>query len=286
LSNQSNKISIGLPVFNGGKYLENAIKSLLSQTYQHFELIISDNCSTDETSLICSKYVQLDSRLVYIKQNANIGAYNNFIFTLNQAKYEYFMWAAADDEWHIDFLKHNLLNLTTNNKVVVSFSGIECKKTTSDFSEYINLSRINEIDNKFELIKELLTQKKYNLFIYGLFKKDILRQCFSHHTEFIDRWLLLPIVISDYKIALTDEVLYYRAVYDQKIHERHNKSSKIDVSYYALFKSAWNSSSWVEKVLNINLSFKENLYIKYYSLKFACIKYLKYFYGFFVIKKC
>lgn len=280
MNNHSNKITIGLPVFNGGKYLETAINSLLAQSHEDFELIISDNCSTDETEIICKKYEKLDCRVIYFKQNENIGAYKNFLFTLNQAKYEYFMWAAADDEWHPDFVKSNFLKLTASNKVAVSFCGIECRKIGENNIQKIDLSKLNNINNKYDLIRELLTQKKYNFFIYGLFKKNILKQCFSHQCEFIDRWLLLPIALSGYKIVATEKVFYYRTVYNQKINERHSKSkSKINVGYFALFKSSWNSSNWIENVLNRKLSLKELCFIKFYSIKFASYKFLKYIYS-------
>ena len=59
------KVSIGMPVFNGEKYLKEAINSILAQTYQDFELIISDNASTDQTPQICSEYAFKDSRIRY-----------------------------------------------------------------------------------------------------------------------------------------------------------------------------------------------------------------------------
>ncbi len=66
-------LSIGLPVFNGEKYISQRIKSILSQTFQNFELIISDNASEDRTSEICINYANKDDRIRYHKQETNIG---------------------------------------------------------------------------------------------------------------------------------------------------------------------------------------------------------------------
>ena len=66
------KISIGMPVYNAEQHLEKSIKSILSQTYRNFELIISDNASTDSTSEICKKFVKIDSRIRYFKQSKNM----------------------------------------------------------------------------------------------------------------------------------------------------------------------------------------------------------------------
>jgi glycosyltransferase involved in cell wall biosynthesis len=87
-------ISIGMPVYNGEKYIREALDSLLAQTFTDFELIISDNASTDSTSNICKEYAIRDSRIRYIRQHKNIGAIANFKFLLEQASGDFFMWAA------------------------------------------------------------------------------------------------------------------------------------------------------------------------------------------------
>jgi glycosyltransferase involved in cell wall biosynthesis len=91
------RVSIGLPVYNGKKYLAEAIESLLGQSFEDFELIISDNASTDETADICSQYAQQDRRVRYIRQPHNIGLSPNHNVVLDQARGEYFKWAASDD---------------------------------------------------------------------------------------------------------------------------------------------------------------------------------------------
>ena len=90
-------VSIGMPVYNGERYIREALDSLLAQTFKDFELIISDNCSTDGTSDICKEYTSRDSRVRFIRQDKNIGAIANFKFLLEQASGDFFMWAACDD---------------------------------------------------------------------------------------------------------------------------------------------------------------------------------------------
>jgi len=93
------KVSIGVPVYNGGPFIHQALDSLLAQTFTDFELIISDNASTDETEKICKQYEKKDIRIRYVRQSQNRGALWNFNFVLQEAQGEYFMWAAADDLW-------------------------------------------------------------------------------------------------------------------------------------------------------------------------------------------
>ncbi|WP_297762012.1 glycosyltransferase [Thermosynechococcus sp.] len=98
------RLSIGMPVYNGAKFIRDALDSLLGQSFTNFELIISDNASTDETEAICREYAAKDSRIRYVRQTHNRGAAANFKYVLDQAVAEYFMWAAADDVWDRDWV--------------------------------------------------------------------------------------------------------------------------------------------------------------------------------------
>jgi glycosyltransferase involved in cell wall biosynthesis len=105
-------VSIGLPVYNGEEFLEEAIVSLLNQSFRDFELIVSDNASTDATPDIVRKYQKEDHRIRYIRQENNIGPGNNFIYVLTQAKARLFMWASHDDIWAHNWLETLIENLT------------------------------------------------------------------------------------------------------------------------------------------------------------------------------
>lgn len=102
------KVSIGVPVFNGEKYLPAALNSLLRQDFENFELIISDNASTDGTQEICQQYAAKDKRVRYVRNATNIGASGNYnqVFTLSRG--EYFKWAAHDDECEPSFVRRCL----------------------------------------------------------------------------------------------------------------------------------------------------------------------------------
>ena len=99
------KVSIGMPVFNGQRFICKALDSLLAQSLTDCELIISDNASTDATGEICRGYASKDGRIRYIRQSENRGATWNFKHVLEKARAKYFMWAACDDEWSSNYVQ-------------------------------------------------------------------------------------------------------------------------------------------------------------------------------------
>jgi len=137
LSNASSinmpQVSIGMPVFNGEKYIKEALDSLLSQTFADFELIISDNASTDDTEAICREYAARDMRIRYIRQAQNLGAAANFKAVMDESVGEYFMWAACDDIRSPDFLEENLNFLRANPTYLGSTSPVKFRG--GDFNE-------------------------------------------------------------------------------------------------------------------------------------------------------
>ena len=121
MSHSQPTVSIGMPVYNGGKYIRDALDSLLAQTFTNFELIISDNASTDRTEQICREYADRDARIQYVRQPVNRGATANFQFVLDEAAGEYFMWAAYDDYWKPHFIAH-ALSAMNNESIGFAFS--------------------------------------------------------------------------------------------------------------------------------------------------------------------
>jgi glycosyltransferase involved in cell wall biosynthesis len=97
MSSGAPKVSIGLPVYNGERYLAETIESILAQTYENFELIISDNCSTDGSREICRHYVERDSRVRFFPSDVNKGWAGNYCRVFELARGPYFRWAPSDD---------------------------------------------------------------------------------------------------------------------------------------------------------------------------------------------
>jgi glycosyltransferase involved in cell wall biosynthesis len=91
------RVSIGVPVYNGERFFRETLNSLLAQSFGDFELVISDNASTDGTPEICAEYSKRDKRIRYFRNEENRGAAWNLNRVVELATAEYFKWAMADD---------------------------------------------------------------------------------------------------------------------------------------------------------------------------------------------
>jgi len=218
------KLSIGLPVYNGEKFLHKCLDSLLEQSFENFKIIISDNASTDNTQKICQEYSKKDSRIQYIRQEKNIGLLPNFNFVLDQSNDEFFMWMGVDDYILPDYIKKNMDVLTFNSNVVGSVSKIK----PYNFLD----STINPVDSKFiNFIKKLRTRfKKLDAFsisgsydqkvrnyltrstcqvIYGIFRTDKLQKSIIHSLFVGLDWAEILNVLKFGDIHVINEVLMY-----------------------------------------------------------------------------
>jgi len=119
------KVSIGLPVYNGEKYLREMLESALAQTYEDIEIVICDNASTDGTMDICAELAKTDGRIRYIRNAENIGACPNYNRTFQESTGEYFAWAAHDDRYAPTFIEKCVEVLDTNQDMALVYTGIE-----------------------------------------------------------------------------------------------------------------------------------------------------------------
>ncbi len=113
-------VSIGVPVYNGENFLKDTLESILQQTFDNFELIISDNASTDATEKICRSYAEKDKRIKYHRNEKNLGAAKNYNLLVDMAKGKYFKWAAADDLIAPEYLTLCVEILDNNPDILVS----------------------------------------------------------------------------------------------------------------------------------------------------------------------
>lgn len=118
-------VSVLLPTYNSASFLDEAIQSVLDQTYADFELIIVDNCSTDNSASVIEKYIK-DKRVRYFKNKTNIGLVGNFNKCLEYARGEYIKYICSDDKFHPELLQKYvpIFNQYPNVALVTSYRAI------------------------------------------------------------------------------------------------------------------------------------------------------------------
>lgn len=187
------KISIGLPIYNEEKFIENKLKNILQQTEQNFEVIISDNASTDKTQQICEKFAKEDNRIIYFRQPKNFGVILNFKYVLDKANAEYFVWTSGDDLWGNEFLEQTSKQLDENKNLVGCMSKLylydkinnvnynEIKVIQISDKHYRKSFNVETLSGTYEnKVYRLLHNPSYALYVHSLFRIQILRECSKH----------------------------------------------------------------------------------------------------------
>ena len=177
------RVSIGMPVFNGEAFLPQAIACLLAQTFTDFELIISDNASTDDTGKIAQAFASQDSRIIYLRNSENIGVFKNYNQVFEASRGEFFMWAAHDDLWEPEFIEELLGLLEKSPDAILAFCCFDNIDSNAiplkhyDLSDLVTKRRIRAL-HRYLLHDERLG--KSNL-VYGLIRREELQIAQGFH---------------------------------------------------------------------------------------------------------
>jgi glycosyltransferase involved in cell wall biosynthesis len=208
---KSPKVSIGMPVYNGARLVERAVTSLLRQTFTDFELIISDNGSTDATGEICQRLASQDGRIRYVRQPHNIGAGENFLFVLAESRAPCFMWAAHDDFWEPEFVAANYEVLVTRPDVVLSVSLVEFASEQANVVEVGQTGTYALLDDPQQNLLKYLSEPAQNSRFYGLFRTEVLRECMRNlPTIWAADWLAMARTLKFGKHYEVNQCLLHR----------------------------------------------------------------------------
>jgi len=211
------RVSIGLPVYNGDAFLAAAIDTLLAQTFTDFELIISDNASTDGTEAICRERAARDPRVRYIRHDVNMGAMRNFNHVVELARGEYFKWAAHDDMHEPAYVERCVEALDRHADVVLA-----CTKLI-DIDDDGNRKHVDVPDLRWDSsrpnvrFRALANPHHRCESVFGVIRTDVLRNTMllSDYAG-CDRVLLAQIALAG-KFYEVPEVLF--------LHREHKKRS-------------------------------------------------------------
>jgi len=267
---QKPMVSIGMPVFNGEKFLEKSLQSLLAQTYTDFELIISDNASTDKTEEICNDFESKDRRIKYYRNLTNIGLSANFNKVFRISRGEFFKWNNSDDLSGPNYLNLCVETMACRTDVVL----------INSWSKFIDAEgkNINGIDYGWQLMSDSPSERMLKVIdnidhwvnsLYGLIRTNAL----------VKTRLLGPYPGADYRLLaelsmigkffVIPNVLFWRRLHSGATSNKVKNEQWIK-SYYYAGRKIYYPRNWcilidfllIVLLCNLKISKKINLAIR------------------------
>lgn len=183
-------LQIGMPVFNGERFIEEAINSLIAQSFTDWELQIADNASTDSTEEICRMFAGADKRIKYVRHAQNIGPAANFKYVLDHAAAPYFMWAASDDVWGEEFIENGIARLRSDADLGMAFSALEVidsfGQRVRECPEIPEFSGAANFATIARYVRSPEFHGKANL-IYSIYRTNVCKQAYARF-PFVNVW--------------------------------------------------------------------------------------------------
>lgn len=269
-------VSIVLPVYNGEKYLEESIKSIIAQTYCDWELIVVDDGSTDNSSSIAQKYANCDKRIHYFKNEKNLKLPRSLNKGFSLSKGEYLTWTSDDNRYLPDALEE-MVNALEQNDVEFVFADcdiidengkvIEVFKIPQDFRDSIHV--VNHIGACF-----LYTRKVYNA--VGEYNPN------KFLVEDYDYWLR---IITEFPYTNIDKILYQYRFHSGALTstEKNEKINKMREGVILDHIASFGNLNWKQKyyfyntLYNLNKSYSVRTKDKYkfkaqlYKIWYDCV---------------
>jgi len=214
------KVTIAMPVYNGERFIREALDSLLAQTFTDFEIVISDNASTDSTPAICREYEQRDPRVRTIRQPENRGAFVNAEMAIRAGTGEYTMMVGDDDVYDPRYIEVLLPLLERDPEVGLAYSNYgfideRGVKTPSTLRRFFHRDRTPaSVFAAYDRHRICLPM------IFGLMRSEIFKnalpfQKLEKMTGDLDNLLMLRILSFGIRVEISPEVLFHYRVKDR-----------------------------------------------------------------------
>jgi glycosyltransferase involved in cell wall biosynthesis len=203
-------VSIGMPVYNSVAWVESAIESILGQTYRDFELIISDNASTDATFAICERYARVDTRIRLLRHATNLGANRNYLTVLHASRGKYFKWAASNDLCAPTFVERCVAALERDPQAVLACPRSWIfERTTADAQPYDRDLELTESDPADRFVR-LHDRMGLNNAFNGVVRREAFERASTMGSYMGADIVLMSELALLGKFLLVDDRLFYR----------------------------------------------------------------------------
>ncbi len=230
-SSDQRAVDIGMPVYNGERYIEETLESVANQTFEDYRLYISDNASTDRTEEICRDWAKKDPRIHYIRNARNVGAAGNYEVCYRAGDAQYFRWQNADDTIAPTLIEDCLEVLEQEPDVVLAYGKSHIIDANGKFVRAYDDNLFLMQDSPVERFTDCLHNIGLQNLMYGLIRRSSLDQ-----TKRMQAY-----VSAD--INLIGELVLYGKFYEIQRHlfncRRHEECSSWDMSDTKTLREFW-----------------------------------------------
>lgn len=265
------KVSVGMPVYNGERWLPDAIESILGQTCTDLELIISDNASTDATEQICRDYAARDNRVHYYRNERNLGVSPNFNAVFLHARAPYFKWAAASDHCAPTFLQRCIEELEQHPEMVMCFPRaqlfVDIPGDGKDYQESLSVVDDAPGDRFINSIERM----GLNNAMCGVIRSDVLRKTLLYES-YLSADVIMMAELSLYgKFLQIPDVLFYRRMRPETATTLQSKEQIM--RYYDPEKTSPRFHAWryhwarIRVILRTPLPWREKFNLLNYAIR-------------------
>ncbi|MEM1429725.1 MAG: glycosyltransferase family 2 protein [Pseudomonadota bacterium] len=210
---KADKVSLAMPVYNGEQYIREAIDSILDQDYPEFELIITDNASTDSTQEICRDYAKQDPRVRYFRNEKNLGAAPNYNRGFEHATGAYLKWCAHDDKISKNYVSACVAALEADPTATLAFGRTICIDSDSnevDGPDVNETPAILDTDAAHRYYRALILGGTC-FPIFGVFRTSALERSTLHRSYYgSDRALIAEAALQGRMLRVEEAVFYNR----------------------------------------------------------------------------
>lgn len=235
------RVTVGIPVYNGERFLSQAIDSILAQSFEELEVVVSDNASTDRTPEICRAYAASDPRVRYTRNATNLGVARNYSLLVRHAHGEYFKWCSANDLCAPRFVGTCVGILDRHPDVALCYPRTRLIEFDSsegvDYVDGLHLMEASPSARWWRLVRDIRLNNALN----GVFRLAVLRKT-SLHGDYpgADLNLMAEVVLRG-KFYEVPEVLFYRRMVPGTITKTMDETSM--ARYFPHSYSAWRQNA-------------------------------------------
>lgn len=241
-------ITVGMPVYNAGDRLRRAIDAMLAQTETNFELIISDNASTDEiTRTITEEYARRDQRIRLTRQPFNQGIVENFLWVAREAKGKYFLWAAHDDLWSDNYLAALSGRLEEAPQAILATAATRVEQTAADSNIICKQFTVPAAPNgDMWQTLDLFLKENICVWMYGMFRTSWLQPAAPDLADYAvlsggDRLWLFGLILDGPVVGDPAATFYYSDVIGKAKRDRtlRSRTRFLGLQIYHLTRLTW-----------------------------------------------